>query len=34
MTAYYSVEEGQPCCRGPRGRRVKVPLAIKAADLA
>ena len=34
MTAYYSVKEGQPCCCGPRGRRVKVSLAIKTADLA
>jgi hypothetical protein len=34
VTAYYGVEEGQPCYRGPRGRRVKVPSAIEAADLA
>jgi hypothetical protein len=33
LTAYCGVEEGQPCCRGPRGRTVKgnVPPAIQAA---
>jgi hypothetical protein len=25
MTTYCGVEESQPCCRGPRGRRVEVP---------
>ena len=34
ITAYCGVEEGQPCCRGPCGRRVNVPSAIKTADLA
>jgi hypothetical protein len=34
VTAYCGVEEGQPCCRGPRGRRVKAPPAIETADLA
>jgi hypothetical protein len=34
VTVYCGVEEGQPCCRGPRGRRVKVPPAIEAAELA
>ena len=34
VTAYCGVEEGQPCCRGPRARRAKVPSAIETADLA
>jgi hypothetical protein len=34
VTAYCGVEEGQPCCRGPRGRRAKVPPALEAADLS
>jgi hypothetical protein len=36
VTTYCGVEEGQPCCRGPRGRTVKgnVPPAIQAADRA
>jgi hypothetical protein len=29
VTAYCGVEEGQPYCRGPRGRRVMVPPAIE-----
>jgi hypothetical protein len=33
VTVYCGVEEGQPCCRGPRGRR-NVPPTIQAADLA
>ena len=34
VTAYCGVEEGQPSCRGPRGRRVKAPLASQAVELA
>jgi hypothetical protein len=36
VAAYCGVEEGQPCCRGPRGRTVKgnVPPAVQAADRA
>jgi Protein of unknown function (DUF3435) len=30
VTAYCGVEEGQPCCRGPRGRRVKVPKLLRS----
>jgi len=34
VTAYCGVEEGQPCCRGPRGRRAKVLSGIEATDVA
>jgi len=33
VTAYCGVEEGQPSCRGPQGRRANILLAIQVADL-